>query len=95
MSWHLRFDLCYEEYRLIIEYDGRQHAENAGQWQRDLARREELDAMGWRLIVITAQDLYTRPERVLVRVRDALIDRGATGLRSQFKNEWRRHFADH
>jgi very-short-patch-repair endonuclease len=91
-SWRMRFDLCYPALKLIIEYDGRQHAMNTAQWQRDLKRREELDALGWRLIVVTAQDLYDAPEQVLVRVRAALIERGATGIRRQFKTEWLRYF---
>ena len=91
-SWQMRFDLCYPALKLIIEYDGRQHAMNTAQWQRDLKRREELDALGWRLIVVTAEDLYDAPEQVLVRVRAALIERGATGIRRQFKTEWLRYF---
>ena len=91
-SWRMRFDLCYPALKLIIEYDGRQHAMNTAQWQRDLKRREELDALGWRLIVVTAEDLYDAPEQVLVRVRAALIERGATGIRRQFKTEWLRNF---
>ena len=91
-SWRMRFDLCYPALKLIIEYDGRQHAMNTAQWQRDLKRREELDALGWRLIVVTAEDLYDAPEQVLVRVRAALIERGATGIRRQFKTEWLRYF---
>jgi very-short-patch-repair endonuclease len=78
---------------LIIEYDGRQHAENSGQWRRDLTRREELDRLGWRLIVVTSDDLHDAPETVLMRVRDALIDRGAIGIRRRFKTEWIRYFA--
>lgn len=31
-SWRLPFDLCYETYRLIVEYDGRQHADSRDQW---------------------------------------------------------------
>jgi very-short-patch-repair endonuclease len=92
-SWRMRFDLCYPALKLIIEYDGRQHAMNTAQWQRDLKRREELDALGWRLIVVTAEDLYDAPEQLLVRVRAALIERGATGIRRQFKTEWLRYFA--
>ena len=44
-SWRMRFDLSYPGLKLIIEYDGRQHAENSGQWRRDLSRREELEAI--------------------------------------------------
>ena len=43
--------------------------------------QEELDGLGWRLIVVTSDDLRDAPEAVLNRVRDALIDRGATGIR--------------
>ncbi|HEY5821745.1 MAG TPA: DUF559 domain-containing protein [Propionibacteriaceae bacterium] len=92
-EWRMRFDLYYDGQRLLVEFDGRQHAENAAQWQHDLKRREELDALGFRIIVITAHDLYADPEGVLRRVRDALIDRGATDIRRSFKPEWRRHFA--
>jgi REase_MTES_1575 len=90
-SWHLRFDLCYSAYRLIIEYDGRQHADDPRQWQRDLDRREELDAMGWRLIVVTARDLYRSPDRTLERIAEALRDRGVTPPR-RLKPEWERFF---
>ncbi|HVD53127.1 MAG TPA: DUF559 domain-containing protein [Propionibacteriaceae bacterium] len=92
-SWRMRFDLSDPGLKLIIEYDGRQHAENSGQWRRDLSRREELDGLGWRLIVVTSDDLRDAPEAVLNRVRDALIDRGAVGIRRRFKTEWMRYFA--
>lgn len=92
-SWRMRFDLCYPALKLIIEYDGRQHAMNSAQWQRDLRRREELDALGWRLIVVTAADLFDAPEQVLARVRVALIECGATGIRRQFKTDWLRYFS--
>jgi very-short-patch-repair endonuclease len=92
-SWRMRFDLCCPALKLIIEYDGRQHAMNSAQWQRDLKRREELDAIGWRIIVVTAADLYDAPEQVLARVRDALVERGATGIRRHFKTECLRDIA--
>jgi hypothetical protein len=44
-SWRRRFDLCYQGARLIIEYDGRQHAFDREQWSNDIARREELDGL--------------------------------------------------
>lgn len=91
-SWRKRFDLCYPAFKLIIEYDGRQHAQDSAQWRRDLKRREELDALGWRLIVVTAGDLFDVPEQVLARVQAALIERGATGIRRHFKTEWVRYF---
>jgi very-short-patch-repair endonuclease len=50
-SWWMRFDLCYPSLKLIIEYDGRQHAEDSDQWLHDLRRREALHRTGWRVIV--------------------------------------------
>ena len=91
-SWHRRYDLAYEHWHLIIEYDGRQHAEDPEQWLGDIFRREELDQMRWRLVVVTAEGIYDDPLRTLERVRDALIERGATPVRRIFKPEWRVHF---
>jgi hypothetical protein len=91
-SWRRRYDLAYEQLRLIIEYDGRQHASDTKQWLTDIFRREELDKMHWRLIVVTAEGIYTDPLQTLVRVRDALIEQGAPNIRRTFKPQWRVHF---
>ncbi len=91
-GWRRRYDLAYEELRLIIEYDGRQHAEDAQQWLTDIFRREELDQIRWRLVIVTSEGIYREPLRTLERVRDALLDCGAVGIRRTFKPEWRLHF---
>ena len=41
-SWSMRLDLSYPHLELIVEYDGRQHADSTQQWKRDSRRREEL-----------------------------------------------------
>ena len=66
-SWWIGFDLYYAAYTVLVEYDGRQHAEDTPQWQHDITRRETLDTMGIRLLIITKDDLYGSPEQVLVR----------------------------
>ena len=76
-KWRWRFDLCYPEYRLIIEYDGRQHAYDAAQWSHDLERREWLDQDGWRILIVISEGIYGDPLRTLQRVRSALEERGA------------------
>jgi hypothetical protein len=91
-SWRRRYDLVYEHLRLIIEYDGRQHAEDKRQWLTDIFRREELDQMHWRLVIITAEGIYREPLRTLERVRDSLLECGAVGVRRTYKPEWRLHF---
>ena len=90
-NWLRRFDLCYPGVRLIIEYDGRQHAFDHDQWSEDIARREELDRLRWRLIVIESDGIYANPLYTLQRVRDALVERGVR-VPKGFKSEWTRHF---
>lgn len=92
-EWRRRFDLCYEQYRVIVEYDGRQHAEDDHQWQGDILRREDLDRMGWRLVIVISRGIYREPLDTLERVRAVLLERGATDLPRYFDAEWRRHFA--
>lgn len=91
-TWKRRYDLAYEHLRLIIEYDGRQHAKDTGQWLTDIFRREELDEMQWRLVVVTSEGIYAEPLRTLERARSALVARGAVGVRRTFASEWRLHF---
>ena len=91
-SWRRRYDLAYEHVRLLVEYDGRQHAEDTSQWTSDISRREELDQIRWRLVIVTSEGIYREPLRTLERVRDALLDCGAVGIRRTFKPEWRLHF---
>lgn len=91
-SWRRRYDLAYKHLRLILEYDGRQHAEDTDQWLTDIFRREELDEIRWRMVIVTSEGIYREPLRTLERVRDALLNCGAVGIRKTFKPEWRLHF---
>jgi very-short-patch-repair endonuclease len=77
---------------VVVEYDGRQHAEDPRQYDSDIFRREELDRSGWRLVVVTAKGIFRSPGTTLAHVRDALRDRGARGLPTSFRDEWRQHF---
>lgn len=91
-QWQWRFDLCYPTLKLIIEYDGRQHAENASQWSKDIRRREELERLGWTLIIINAEALNGDALGVLLRIRTALSDRDCPNLRRSLDTSWQRHF---
>ena len=84
-----RFDLCYPGHRLIIEYDGRQHAEGK-QWDTDVDRREWMDGEGWRLVVVRSKDLYRTPALTLSRIMGAMRDKGMGVPR--LSDEWRQHF---
>jgi very-short-patch-repair endonuclease len=85
-----RFDLSYPDARLVIEYDGRQHAESAAQWGSDLGRREWLDGNDWRIVVVIATDLHRTPAATLHRIRAAMRQRGMTVPPAD--DRWRRHF---
>jgi hypothetical protein len=91
-GWSKRFDLSYPDLKLIIEYDGRQHADDDRQWARDIERREELDGDGWRLIVIRSKGIYVEPHRTLERIVGAMRTSGAQGLPRTLNDGWKRHF---
>ena len=87
-----RGDLVYSELKVLIEYDGWQHERDARQRQRDLVRREQLEAAGWRVIVITIADL-TDKRAVIHRIHRALVDRGYAGRPPHFSVMWERWFS--
>lgn len=75
-----RVDLAWPGARLAVEYDGDHHRDRQ-QWRKDLARRERLDALGWRVVVVTAADLRADPAGVVARVGAALAGRTSDGVR--------------
>lgn len=87
-----RYDLCYVRIKLIVEYDGRQHAESTGQWNEDLKRREELDDQDHRILVVTAEGVFVEPARTLHRIRRQLVLRG-WGNVPPIDPRWTQHFA--
>ena len=82
-----RPDLIYLRYRIAVEYDGLYHFKDPAQRDRDIKRREALEAYGWRVIVITAEGMR-RPYEVVWRVYRALCDRGYDGPAPHFNDMW-------
>jgi hypothetical protein len=68
-------DLAYVPQRIAIEYDGDVHRTDARTWRRDIARRQGLEALGWRVITCTADDVLRDPDRAVGWVRTALRPR--------------------
>jgi very-short-patch-repair endonuclease len=63
-----RVDFAYVPQRVVIEYDGAWH------WQtrrHDDRRRDALRALGWTVIVVSAEDL-ARPVALIAQVRGVL-----------------------
>lgn len=67
-------DLSYPALRLAIEYDGDVHRTDAATWRRDVRRTQALEELGWRVLVVTADDVIRFPERLVARVDRARRD---------------------
>ncbi|MCW2840499.1 MAG: hypothetical protein JWR55_1982 [Aeromicrobium sp.] len=76
-------DLVYLRWKVVVEHDGWHHERDATQRQRDHLRRERLEALGWRVIVITAED-FRNENQIAWRVHSALAERGYRGPRPRF-----------
>ena len=61
-----RVDFAYPDHRIIVEYDGLWHAE-PGQFAKDRRRLNRLTAAGWRVVFVTAADLW-HPQRLVARL---------------------------
>jgi hypothetical protein len=66
-----RVDFGWPEHKVAVEYDGLWHGE-PGQFARDRKRLNRLLAAGWRIVFVTAADLY-RPEELIARIARALF----------------------
>ncbi|MFE4466014.1 endonuclease domain-containing protein [Oerskovia sp. NPDC056781] len=74
--WVARPDLCWPGLRIAIEYDGIHHLTDRQQMLDDVARREELERLGWRVLVLYADDVLRRWPATTGRVMQAFADRG-------------------
>ncbi len=66
-----RVDAAYPERRLAIEYDSYEHHSGRGQHERDLARRNRIQALGWQVFHATAADVRD-PTDLVAAIRTAL-----------------------
>jgi len=86
-----RGDLVLRRWLVVVEYDGWYHERDGRQRQRDVLRRERLEAQGWCVVVITARDLR-HPESVPSRVHGALVRAGYEGPPPRMSMMWRTWF---
>jgi hypothetical protein len=82
-----RADLAYVAARLLVEYDGRQHAEDVWQWNRDLDRHDALTAAGWACVRLTAARLQ-RPREAVSTVHRSLVAAGCSVAAPVFGPQW-------
>jgi very-short-patch-repair endonuclease len=86
-----RGDLVFRNWRVVVEYDGWHHERDARQRQKDHLRRERLEENGWRVIVVTIEDMK-RPSAIVARVHAALTLAGYSGPPPVMSDSWRRWF---
>jgi very-short-patch-repair endonuclease len=63
---NVRLDLAFVEQKLVLEYQGDYHRSRA-QWRRDMTRRTRLEAQGWRVMELNADDLLD-PDELVARI---------------------------
>ncbi|WP_279324937.1 endonuclease domain-containing protein [Bifidobacterium margollesii] len=70
-------DLAYPDLKLAIEYQGAYHADPS-QMRADASRWNQLRALGWEIVFVTADDLRTdRTRRLIIEVIRATMRRQA------------------
>jgi hypothetical protein len=68
-----RPDFAFPDHMVIIEYQGEYHRTRE-QWRKDMTRRSRLEAEGWYVMEVNADDLHDRDELV-ARIRQVLARR--------------------
>jgi hypothetical protein len=76
-------DLAYVAERVAIEYDGDVHRTDRATWRRDIARRQSLEALGWRVVTCTADDVLRHPARPVDWLRRHLESSRGQQLRAR------------
>lgn len=79
-----RIDMGWDDWKVGVEHDGELGAHPAcgGHWTdpqrrtRDIDRQAELEALGWRIIRVSADMLRCRPSTIVERTRAALRENG-------------------
>ena len=66
-------DMGWRDFQVAVEYDGDHHRKDRRQYVKDIARLRMLEALGWIVIRVIAED---KPQDVIARVEAALVSRG-------------------
>ncbi|CAN5366872.1 hypothetical protein BH11ACT5_BH11ACT5_03540 [soil metagenome] len=69
----VRPDFRFRKYKLILEYQGDYHRTKS-QWRKDMTRRSRLEAHGWYVMELNADDLDD-PAELVARIRQVLAGR--------------------
>ena len=76
LSGRYRLDFAYPDAMLAFELDGREFHEGWREVEADHRRRRLLAALGWTVLVFTADDVWRQPDRTVNEIREELLMRG-------------------
>jgi very-short-patch-repair endonuclease len=68
-----RVDFMWQEHRVVAEADGLLKYDSGQTAIKELARDRLLREAGYEVVHFTWKELFTDPERVIARIRDAFI----------------------
>ncbi|MFD1827698.1 hypothetical protein [Mumia zhuanghuii] len=85
-------DLLYHRWLLVLEYEGRQHAEDVHQFNVDIGRYEGFRDHGVTYVQITSAR-FARPRALVILVHRKLVSLGYDGPAPSFGPRWRALFA--
>ena len=72
-----RIDMGWDDWMVGVEYDGAQHWTDPAIRDQDIDSQARLEALGWRIIRVSADMLRARPYTIVARTRVALRAAGA------------------
>jgi hypothetical protein len=72
-----RIDMGWDDWMVGVEYDGAQHWTDPAIRSHDIDTQARLEALGWRIIRVSADMLRYRPNTIVARTRAALRAAGA------------------
>lgn len=82
-----RGDLVLRLWRLVLEYEGRQHAFDVEQFNRDIGRYDGFRAHDWDYLQNTAE-MQSQPKRLMRAIHHRLVLRGYDGPPPHFGAAW-------
>jgi hypothetical protein len=80
-------DLVYVLWKLLVEYEGRQHLTDVSQWNSDIDRYRDFRDESWRYVQVTNEKLDT-PKKLVAEVYGQLVRGGYDGPAPTFGRLW-------
>lgn len=85
-------DLVLPVWKVLVEYEGRQHEDDIAQWNADIDRYRGFRDAGWRYVQVTHEKLML-PQKLVSEVYGQLLRAGYDDPAPVFGTRWRSLFA--